>query len=102
MMLTNANRSFQNSGTIETGLSDFHKMIITVLKICFQKREAKIINYRDYRNFSSEEFRQQVLRDILKTTQNGDIVSYKFFLSICQQALDSTAPNMSDLIIVLL
>ena len=93
MMLTNANRSFQNSGTIETGLSGFHKMIITVLKICFQKREAKIINYRDYRNFSSEEFRQQVLKDILKTTQNGDIVSYKFFLSICQQALDSTAPK---------
>ena len=52
-------------------------------EIYFQKREAKVINYRDYQNFSNEEFRQQVLKDILKATQNGDIVSYKFFLSIC-------------------
>ena len=93
LMLTNSNRSFQNSCTIETGLSDFHKMIVTVLKIYFQKREAKVINYRDYRNFSNEEFRQQVLKDILKATQNGDIVSYESFLSICQQALDSRAPK---------
>ena len=92
-MLTNSNRSFQNSCTIETGLSDFHKMIVTVLKIYFQKREAKVINYRDYRNFSNEEFRQQVLKDILKATQNGDIVSYESFLSICQQALESRAPK---------
>ena len=93
LVLTNSNRSFQNSCTIETGLSDFHKMIVTVLKIYFQKREAKVINYRDYRNFSNEEFRQQVLKDILKATQNGDIVSYESFLSICQQALESRAPK---------
>ena len=92
-MLTNSNRSFQNSCTIETGLSDFHKMIVTALKIYFQKREAKVINYRDYRNFSNEEFRQQVLKDILKATQNGNIVSYESFLSIFQQALNSRAPK---------
>ena len=74
-MLTNSNRSFQNSCKIETGLSDFRKMIVTVLKIYFQKTEAKVINYRDYGNFSNEAFRQKVLKDILKTIQNGDIVS---------------------------
>ena len=93
LMLTNSNRTFQNSCTIETGLSDFHKMIVTVLKIYFQKREAKVINYRDYQNFSNEEFRQQVLKDILKATQNSDIVSYEPFLSICQRALDTRAPK---------
>ena len=61
MMLTNSNRSFQNFCTIETGLSDFHKMIVTVLKIYFQKREAKVINCRDYQNFGNEKFRQQAL-----------------------------------------
>ena len=92
-MLTNFNRSFQNSCTIETGLCDFNKMIVTVLKIYFQKREAEVINYTDYRNFSNEEFRQQVLNDILKTTQNGDIISCESFLSFWQRALDSRAPN---------
>ena len=47
LMLTSSNRSFQNSYTMETGLLDFHKMIVTVLKIYFQKREAKVLNYRD-------------------------------------------------------
>ena len=28
---------------IETGVSDFHKMVGTVLKLYFRKREAKII-----------------------------------------------------------
>ena len=68
-------------------------MIVTVLKIYFQKWEAKVINYTDYRNFSNEEFRQQLLNDTLKTTQNGDIVSCESFLSFWQRALDSRAPN---------
>ena len=35
-MLTNSNWSFQNSCTIKAGLSDFCKMILTLLKIYFQ------------------------------------------------------------------
>ena len=45
VMLTNSYRSFQNSCAIETGLSDFHKMIVTILKTYFQKKEPKIIQY---------------------------------------------------------
>ena len=93
LMLTNSNQSFQNYCIIETELSDYQKMIVTVLKIYFQKREAKVINYRDYRNFSNEEFRHQVLKDILKATQNGSIVSYESFLSICQRAFNFRAPT---------
>ena len=57
LMLKNFNQRFQNFCTIETGLFDFHKMIVTVLKIYFQKSEAKVINYRDYQHFSNEQFR---------------------------------------------
>ena len=78
-------------------------MIVTILKVYFQKREAKVINYRDYRNFSNEKFKRQVPKDILKTTQNGDIVSYESFLSICQRTPEHLrSKNISDLIIVLL
>ena len=35
LMLTNSYRSFQKSGAIETGLSDFHKMVVTVMKAYF-------------------------------------------------------------------
>ena len=40
-MLTRSYRSFQNSCAIETGLSDFHKMIVTILKTYFQKKDQR-------------------------------------------------------------
>ena len=42
LFLTNRPQSFQSSVTIETGISDFHKMVITVLKVfCKKKTETK-------------------------------------------------------------
>ena len=37
LMLTNRNRSFQNSSVTDTGLSDFHKMTVTVLRSYLNK-----------------------------------------------------------------
>ena len=42
---------------METGLSDFHKMIAAVMKTSYQKIEPRVINYRDYKGFSNEWFR---------------------------------------------
>ena len=52
LMLTNLYRSSQNSCAIETGLPDFHKMIVGILKTYFQKKEPKIMRYQDYKKFS--------------------------------------------------
>ena len=49
LILTNSHLSFQSSSVIETKLSDFHKMIVTVMKTTFQRLDPKIIHYRDYR-----------------------------------------------------
>ena len=38
LMLTNKHRSFQNSFVIETDLSGFHKMTVTVLRFFFKKK----------------------------------------------------------------
>ena len=35
LILTNSPYSFQNSCVIETGLSDFHKIIVSVMKTTF-------------------------------------------------------------------
>ena len=42
--------------TIETGLSDFHKMTILVMKIFYKKQKPNIIRYRNYKNFNNELF----------------------------------------------
>ena len=56
LFLTNCRNSFESALTIETGLSDFHKLIVTVLKVKHEKIPPKIIQYRDYKNFDSTKF----------------------------------------------
>ena len=40
LIITKRLKSFQNSMVIETGLSDFHKMCITVMKMCYSKQKT--------------------------------------------------------------
>ena len=41
LILTNCPRSFQNSCVIETVLLDFHKLVVTVMKITYTKSQPK-------------------------------------------------------------
>ena len=58
-MLTNRQRSFQNSCVTDKGLilPDFHEMTVTVLRSFFLKVRPKMIIYQDYEKFSNNEFR---------------------------------------------
>ena len=56
LFLTNCSRAFQNTIAISTGISDVHKMIITVLKTTFKKAKPKEIIYRTFRNFDEHIF----------------------------------------------
>ena len=60
LILTNCPGSFQNSCVLEAGLSDFHKMVVTVMKTSYQKSQPKIIHYRNYKNFSNDIFRDSL------------------------------------------
>ena len=42
LILANSSRSFQDTCTVETGLSDFHKLVVTVLKLYFSKQKPNI------------------------------------------------------------
>ena len=64
VILTNRKRCFHDSVTIETGLSDHHKMLLTVLKTYFKKKDPKIINYRSYKNFNENLFRDEVKNNL--------------------------------------
>ena len=47
LFFTNSPNSFQNSSVVETGLSDFDRMITTAMKTPFQRLLPKIRHYRD-------------------------------------------------------
>ena len=61
LLLTNFPKSFLKSQTFETGLSDFHKLTLTVLKIHYKKQKPLVVTYRDYKNLSHESFRSELL-----------------------------------------
>ena len=48
LVITNSSSNFQNTKAISTGLSDFHKMVVSVLQHTFH-RSAKEPVYRDYK-----------------------------------------------------
>ena len=57
-ILTNHPRYFQYSGVYETGLSDIHRLTLTVLKVYHSKQNPKII--QDYKNFTNKHFRRKL------------------------------------------
>ena len=42
LIITNRPKSFQNSVTLETGLSDFHKMTLTVMKVFYNNKSQPL------------------------------------------------------------
>ena len=88
-MLTKKKLSFQSSCATETGLSDFYKMTVSVLKCYFVKAEPKVMFYRDYKNFSNESFRP------ITTNKNRNLQDHNAldsFRDICKYAPEETAP----------
>ena len=91
VMLTNAKNSYQNSKAIETGLSDHHKMTVSVLKTFFLKKEPTQITYRSYKKFVAADFRN----DLANSLQNheGEKMTYEKFHEIFMHILNSHAPS---------
>ena len=64
LILTNVSRMFQSTCVLETGLSDFYPMAVTVMSKTFEKMRPRIINYRSYKYFSNEKFRVCLMNNL--------------------------------------
>ena len=83
---------FQNTTVIETGLSDFHKMVVTIMKT-FCKFKPEITSYSKYKNFSNDIFRGTLLEELPQVQISNDDDGFNNFLRICRNALDRFAPH---------
>ena len=88
IMLTNKKLSFQNSMTVETGLSDFHKMTVTVMKRYFKKKDPITITYRDLKSFDGLKFRE----DIKNRLEQFEKLNVDDFRSVFVSVWNSHAP----------
>ena len=66
LFLTNCSRGFQGTQVIETGLSDFHQMNVTVFKLHFTKQKHEIIFYRNYKKFENLKFKETLNTELIK------------------------------------
>ena len=55
---------FQSTCVLQTGLSGFHLMTLTVMRKTFKKMHPRVINYRSYRDFSNETFRVSLINNL--------------------------------------
>ena len=93
LILTNKPRSFQHSCVIETGLSDFHKMTVTVMKILFEKLQPRVVNYRDYKHFENHKFRTDLLSELSKANIEENENGLNNLNNACKRILDIHAPR---------
>ena len=86
LILTNRKHSFQHTCTLETGISDHHLLIYTMLKNTFCKLPPKIIRYRSYKTFNEQLF----LDDLSTNLTDSD--HYDNFQENFENILNTHAP----------
>ena len=68
-MLTNRPTRFMKSKNFETGLSDCHKLVCSILRAFYKKFPPKIIKYRDQKHFDQI----KIIRDLDSKLLKGDL-----------------------------
>ena len=71
LILTNKPKSSQNTGVIETGVSDHRLLIFSFLKAPFTKMLSNKLLYRKYKSFDKIRFLKDVSNLIEKTNYTG-------------------------------
>ena len=90
LFITNRPRCFMKTTTLSTGLSDFHKMSVTVMRADFPRSKPRDIHYRDYKHFDEEAFRSE-LKYVLSFKRNKEYGLYEHFKKLFIQTLDKHA-----------
>ena len=75
LILTNRKYCFKNASSFETGISDSHHLIYSMLKTIFEKQESKKVTYRYYKQFQWETIEKD-LTNALRNC-NGEYENYE-------------------------
>ena len=91
MFLTNRQQGFQQTHTFEKGISDFHKMVVTIMKTHYKKQKAKTIQYKNYKHFHEQSFNFDLNNESMKI----DIINaeLKEFNEIFLKVFEKHAPR---------
>ena len=80
LILTNCPKNFQKSSTLETGLSDFHKMVLTVCKSEAPNLTPRVVSYGKYKHFDSGKFKLEIWDTL--SMQDPSTLDYKILKTL--------------------
>ena len=86
LFVTNSPRSFQNTIIFASGLSDFRKMTLTILKSTFLKGRPKQMASRKFKNFDLNNFKDEI------RTKMQSVDKYEAFVEELLKVLNIYAP----------
>ena len=78
---------------IETGLSDFHKMVAAVMKMHFPKMKPRVIRYQKDKTFNNDAFVNILRQELPKQEKVLDKKGLDAFSEICSDVLHKHAPQ---------
>ena len=94
LIINNSPKSFQNTESIPTGLSDFHNMVVSVLKSEIPKGKPREISYRNYKNFDNSNFKAELRSEI----ELNQISNYNNFENVFLRVLEKHAQLKKKLV----
>ena len=93
LLLTNKPISFQTTTVVETGLFDFHNMIVAVMRMHFPKIKPRVIRYQKYKTFNNDAFVTLYDKSLLSKKKVLDEKELDAFSEICTYVFDKHAPQ---------
>ena len=98
LILTNKQFSFRDAYAIDTGLFDFHKTIVAVMKMHFLKTNPRVASCRKYKDFYNEAFLDSLRHEL---NIQGQFLNEKGIdhasSTICREIVDKHDPKKSDI-----
>ena len=70
-------------------------MTLTVMRKSFKKLKPRVINYRSYKHFSNDVFRESLLGKLSQQTFVSNDYGFEKFCNITLKALDKYAPKIA-------
>ena len=71
-------------------ISDFHKVVMTILIFFYKKQKPKIIHYRNYKTYNANLFKEEMNNELLNIDiNNAELVE---FTNTVLSILDKHAP----------
>ena len=89
LFLTISPNSFQKSTVVETSLSDFHKLIVTVMKSYSTEWTPNIVTYRKCANFDKDKFIDEISFNLTKN--NLEELTLEVFISMFKTVFEKHA-----------